>query len=155
MLQGTHNGSQTITADGCSLYDVDMAQLAHLLLPQPDPSERDASDSLAEVIEHRHEDWLAQKAETVHCLLSAVACEQRPLAQAAVRSANTAVTRDVEVSVLFLPAPCQKSVCVMFPTVTCSSINVPTSAKLCVRICCRTLWQVDTRRLCLSRQQKL
>ena len=107
---GTHNGSQTITADGSSLYDVNMAQLAHLLLPQPDPSEGDASDSLAEVIEQHHEDWLAQKAETVHCLLSAAACKQRPMAQAAVRSANTAVTWDVEVSVPFRPALCQNRV---------------------------------------------
>lgn len=86
--------------DGSSLYDIDMAQLAHLLLPQPDPSEQAASDTLGTALHLQHEAWLDQKADAVHCLLNAAACKTHPLAKAAARSATTAITQDIQVQQL-------------------------------------------------------
>ena len=97
---GTHNRTQTITTDGSSLFDINMGQLSHLLLPHEDPTEQSASDSLGESLEHQHESWLAHKAETVHCLLDSAACKLQPLATAAIRSAMTAISHEIEVSVL-------------------------------------------------------
>lgn len=77
-----------------------MGQLSHLLLPQEDPTEQSASDSLGESLEHLHESWMAHKAETVHCLLDSAACQLQPLAAAATRSATTAISHEIEVGVL-------------------------------------------------------
>ena len=94
---GIHNSTQTITTDGSSLFDINMAQLSHLLLPQEDPTEQAASDSLGESLQHLRESWLTHKAEAVHCVLDSAACQLQPLATAASRSATTAVSHEIEV----------------------------------------------------------
>ena len=96
---GTSQGNLTVAASSSSLFDVTMAELAHVLLPQFPPAKKFTKfpERKPEWLVKQRALWLQTQVQQAYCGLTPAGCAVTPLKHIADVVVATGSTLDVQV----------------------------------------------------------
>ena len=95
---GTSEANITVAASGSSVYDVSMADLAHVLLPHLEAVKLPRfAQRTPEWLQKQRSSWLQRQVQQAYCRLTPAACEAKPLKHVADLIVDRDGTQDVQV----------------------------------------------------------
>jgi len=101
-VTGTSEANITVAANGSSVYDVSMADLAHVLLPDLGPVKLPRfAQRTPKWLQKQRSSWLERQVQQAYCSLTPAACEARPLKHISDLIVDRGSTQDVQVINLF------------------------------------------------------